>query len=133
MAVKESGKATGMKHLHIFFSNWVWVPDYVLSAKWESISSAYNVDVARVWGKSVASYVSKYVSKGLASGIVLRKLVTYSRGFPKLPSSRILLMDDWTGTARPTRSVAILRDGTLVQWWGNLGPCGCFGCEQLLE
>jgi len=133
MVVKENGVETGMKHLHAFFSGWVWVPDYRLQEKWESISGAYNVKPIRVWGAKVASYVSKYLSKGLTSGIALRKLVTYSRGFPKLPVSVTLLLDDWMGSSRPTRWVCRLRGGTLVETWGSEGVCTCFGEVERLE
>lgn len=133
MVVKESGHQTGMKHLHAFFSNWVWVPDYLLQAKWESISGAYNCKIIRIWGSKVAAYVSKYLSKGLASGIALKKLVTYSRGFPKLPTAPMVVLDRWPGSPRPDRWLETLRDGTLVFWWGEYGKCTCFGEINRLE
>lgn len=75
--IKEEGANTGMKHLHVLVTGVPWVPYTLLSRAWQRLTSAWNVDVRRVWGGRLAAYVAKYVGKALE----IRKMVTFSRGF----------------------------------------------------
>jgi len=129
--VKEEG-AGGVRHLHGIVSGWKWVPISDLSREWQRLTGAYRVWIDRVVGRDgVASYVAKYMAK---SGLPLRKLLTYSAGWPKLPPTEWLECTD-LGNGRPTaRAWAdVLVDGTLVEWWGRGGRCPCFGVNNLLE
>jgi hypothetical protein len=130
VVVKEEG-ANGLRHLHAIVSGWRWVPVATLSAKWKLLTGAYRVWVERVVGRDgVAGYLGKYLAKG---NLPLRKLLTYSAGWPKLPVTEFLEVarETWF----PARLVwaARMTNGSLVEWWGNDGPCSCFGTEQLLE
>ena len=82
VSAKEEGSKTGMKHLHLIVYPWVWVPYPEMSKRWEAISGAWNVNVERINGLGVAGYITKYMSK---APLGIRKNITYSRDFPKLP------------------------------------------------
>jgi len=87
-AVKERGARSGMLHLHVLLSGWRYVPQAELSREWGRRSGAPVVWVNSRRAELVAvlaEYLSKYVSKALGHGDV-RKAVSYSAGFPRLPS-----------------------------------------------
>jgi len=87
VAVKERGRRTGMLHLHVLLSGWTWIDQAALSREWERRSGARVVDVRRRPADVVpvlAEYVSSYVTKALGEGDV-RKCVSFSSGFPRLP------------------------------------------------
>lgn len=83
-AVKQFGKTTGMLHLHVVCVGWEYVDQAELSQQWKRCSGAAVVDIRRKDGQQAAKYVSRYVSRTV-QGVDLRKCVTYSQGFPKLP------------------------------------------------
>lgn len=131
--VKEQGSKTGMRHLHAIVLGWTWLSQELLSSAWQTISGAYNVTIRRVRASGIASYVAKYIGKGLGS-LPLGKLITYSSGFPKLPGVRwIEYVDMGQGAPNPRAWADVMVDGSLVEWWGPGGPCACFGCHKLLE
>jgi len=88
VAVKEEG-AGGSKHLHVLTIGWSYVNQRVLSALWKKATRGlmYVVDIRRVSGADKAArYVTKYVTKAL-TGLDLRKMVTYSAGWPQAPDA----------------------------------------------
>lgn len=130
MVVKEEGKG-GMRHLHAVFANWVWVPVVALSAEWQRLTGAYRVWIDRVvGGAGVAGYLAKYLAKG---DLPLRKLATYSQGFPKLPVVEYIEYARFSGPPEPRPWVWTFLDGSHVEWWGTVGQCACFGTVQRLE
>jgi len=76
--VKEEGASTLMRHLHIVLVGPSWVPHAVVSRLWYARLGAFVVNIKRVSGTRVASYVAKYVTK---CTLGLRKGLTFSRGW----------------------------------------------------
>lgn len=93
--VKERGSLHGMFHLHIIVIGWTYIHQSELSDAWRRASGAFRVDIRRLYGdpNAAAAYASKYVSKALDHTRDLRKMVTYSRGWPREPRA------GWTLTA----------------------------------
>lgn len=85
VAVKEEGKDTGMKHLHIIFRSWIWHNYDDMVAHWKKLTGAHGVYIKRKPTEALAGYAAKYVGKGLISA---RKAVTYSKLWPKLPVNK---------------------------------------------
>jgi len=112
-AVKERGSRTGMLHLHIILTGWLFLPHSELQAQWKACSGATFVNVKRLYGTpgSAAEYVSKYVSKAL-DGESWGKAVTYSRGWPKEREAEKL----WTfaGETWPYRQAPSVRIGRVM-------------------
>lgn len=94
VAVKEEGSQTGMKHLHIIMHSWEWHSYSDLVATWQRLTGAQGVYIKRLETARVASYAAKYVGKG---NIGARKLVTYSKLWPQLPSAH-----DWAAIRHET-------------------------------
>lgn len=86
MVAKEEGSLNGAKHLHILFIRWRFIPIHWISQAWDSRGIGQVVKIRKIVPAlgSVASYVCKYVSKGIGSFDVQRH-VTYSLGWPKAP------------------------------------------------
>lgn len=79
VAVKEEGKKSGMRHLHVLLIGCRWVDRSWLSKAWEDRMGAWSVDIRRA-GKGAAGYMAKYMAKGEK---LSRKMVTFSRGYPR--------------------------------------------------
>jgi len=119
---KEEGDSTGMRHLHAVLVGPTWVPHAVVSALWYRRLGAYIVDIRRVSGGKVAGYVGKYLTK---QGLGLRKVLTYSRGWPKSKLPRLLECGPIGGKPVPRAWLYEQVGCMLVEWWGREGPCAC--------
>jgi len=124
--IKQEGKKTQNKHLHILLLGPVWISYRDVSAKWLELIGAWHVNIQRVTTTGrVAAYVSRYVASAMAG---VRKAVTFSSGWrrsspPKVRVSEVMRRD--LNTAWPW--AAITRGGTLVDYWGIRGECECPG------
>ena len=135
-AFKEEGACHGMKHLHVIFVGWLWVPKGVLQRMWCSRTGAFMVDVKRINGKDTdcARYAGKYVTKALGevgSGDApeyLRKRVTFSKGWVRSKPRTLeeLLGDDLMEVRHYKGSGmgpvigpgdVVLRNGMVVRKW----------------
>jgi len=107
VCVKEWGTLHGMAHLHVIVTGWTYIHQTELSDAWRRIAGAFRVDIRRLYGpeRAAASYASKYVSKALAARRDLRKVVTYSRGWPK-EARATWRLTSWTSEG-PTRPAAL--------------------------
>lgn len=83
-AIKQEGSVAGMRHLHVVLGRWRYVEREAIKREWERLTGAYMVDIRRKGASGAVNYVVGYVTSKL-EGSDLRKRVTYSRGFPKLP------------------------------------------------
>jgi len=128
--VKEEGKESGMRHLHIILFHWRYVAWKKLVAMWELRSGARGVYIRRCSGVDIGKalfYISKYIGKGLASGG--KRLIDYSRGWARESKAESLSLEAFD--SEPT----IEKTGTWVGWGGFLDTfgrgtieyCGCFG------
>jgi hypothetical protein len=84
VAVKETGKVAGMKHLHCLIVGAPWIKWAAASAEWERLTGARGVHIRRVNMRDpveAARYVVKYIGKGFGSKTALGKLLTSSAGF----------------------------------------------------
>jgi len=77
---KEEGPRSGMKHLHIAAINWDFLSQAQLSSQWAKYTGAPVVDVRRVDGTRVASYIAKHFAKTVP---VSRKAMSFSKEWPR--------------------------------------------------
>jgi hypothetical protein len=77
--IKERGKHTGMRHLHVILVYWRYIPQARLSAWWKSLNGSPVTWIQRVDPRAGAHYVSKYVRKGPPPN---SRSITCSLGFP---------------------------------------------------
>lgn len=126
-AVKEEGAQSGMRHLHVAVVGAEWIDHQVLRRLWQGRTGAWSVDVRRIRAgraKEVASYLGKQR--------VSRKMVTYSKGYPRQPMESLL--EDRGEEISPSALAASGNNlmlptvtGGYVVHWGPGGPCDCFG------
>lgn len=110
-----------MKHIHVIVLPWRFVPWQSLRQEWERLTGAWNVDVRRIPGARAAAYVSKYVAKG---NYGLRKNVTFSRSFAKLPKeARWTRIDEWKPYTPPADLGMTSKRGELYQLLRVECPC----------
>lgn len=83
VSVKEEGKRTGMKHLHLILAGpgATYIPQIHLSLLWARLAGAPVVDIRRVRGDLLPQYLAKYLAKQVRE----RKQLTFSRRWPKEP------------------------------------------------
>ena len=121
LAVKETGADTGMKHLHVIWSGWVWHDYQDLTRAWASISGAWNIDIRRRKNAAVAAYTAKYISKAPPD---IRKVVTYSRGWSKLPKDGTWKhLDNFLPADPLHRTPLVTPRGELVDYHARDCPC----------
>jgi len=121
-AYKQEGPLHGMKHLHILVTPLHWVPQADLSKRWEEIAGAWDVNIRRVNSEGVAGYVSAH---NLDWSADLRKIVTYSKGWPKLPHDDTWHVTDWTIGDPPIPLPKYeSSEGHLIEYWAE-------GCEHV--
>tara|TARA_Y100000296_G_scaffold83354_1_gene114043 strand:- start:219 stop:950 length:732 start_codon:yes stop_codon:yes gene_type:complete len=135
VAIKETGKR-GMRHLHVILTRFRYVHQSRLSAVWSAFTAgSWGVDVRRLrrHPELAGAYVSKYVAKNVHTSD-LRKVVTYSKGWPRLPKKY-----DWTPLAVENYVEALADSLTQTGLVGlpgavvNSTPCGCFGTPIAID
>jgi len=129
VAVKEYGSLSGMIHLHVIVTGWVYIHQSELSDAWRRLADgAFRVDIRRLYGPEdlAARYAAKYVAKALGSRYS-RKVVTYSRGWPRPESGPSWRLTPWR-TSSPDRpnplvTTAELGGGALL--FALADDCSC--------
>jgi hypothetical protein len=122
VAVKETGKRHGMKHLHLLLANWSYIPQPQISKEWRKLTGSYVCDIRVPDTYTAVAYIAKYIKK---SFLPVGKTITYSRYWPKCARSnqlRVLgrwkALPDWLHISSQTPS------GVLFL---NAAPaCDCF-------
>jgi hypothetical protein len=77
--IKERGKKTGMRHLHVILVYWHYIPQARLSAWWKALNGSPVTWIQQVDPAKGAYYVSKYVRKGPPPN---QRSIHCSLGFP---------------------------------------------------
>ena len=120
--VKEEGKKTGMKHLHVIIIGLPFTPWEDISARWKALTGAHHIYIE--WKDSIDSvlYAAKHAWKARPHA---RKSVTFSKDWPKLPRNPAkIFVEKVCGPPTDRHWRMILPDGSLVE---RLFPgCNCF-------
>lgn len=77
--IKERGKKTGMRHLHVILVYWHYIPQARLSAWWKALNGSPVTWIQKVDPAKGAHYVAKYVRKGPPPN---QRSIHCSLGFP---------------------------------------------------
>ncbi|KKM19934.1 hypothetical protein LCGC14_1650610 [marine sediment metagenome] len=128
-AIKQEGRASGMKHLHIVALGWSYVPQRELSRRWLGLTGAPVVDVRRIEDASITNYLAPYLASDLAG---TRKNVTYSLRWPKLPRGHTWqLIPDRHPIAICGNVAEVTTRGCAVVKWGK--GCDCLDPQYVSD
>jgi len=129
MAVKEEGKISGMKHLHVICRGWNYTPWRIISQWWSVFTGARGVDIRRIVGdqERAVQYAIKYVGKAVAS-LHLRKVATFSSGWGKVVSEGLWRFEKLLRT-KPARRMVPTMMGVWVVFRRQIDTydCDCYG------
>jgi len=129
--VKEEGELNGMRHLHIIYRWYKYLPHKELSLRWRSRKMGTIVYITKVKptvkGMPLMEYLSKYLAKG-AYLLGVRKAFTASKNWPKLPESQTSgLVETFVDTSKMSTKTST--DGVVIYDAAKvtLATCECFG------